>query len=79
MDAHRLRALSPELQALVAVAVLLDGREAVAFLENDATHGEALERAAHDVAALDPELRMPFLGTVLRQAIAALTGREDHD
>jgi hypothetical protein len=54
------------------VAVLLDGREAATFLENDATHGDVLKRAALDVASQDPELRMPFVGTMLRAALEEL-------
>jgi hypothetical protein len=72
MDAQRYRSLSAEHRALLAVAVLLDGREAATFLENDATHGDVLKRAALDVASQDPELRMPFVGTMLRAALEEL-------
>lgn len=72
MDASRFRSLSARLRALVAVAVLLDGREASLFLENDQHHGEALKRAALDLAAVEPELRMPFAGTMLRTALDEL-------
>jgi len=51
------------------MAVLLDGRDAGTYLENDAVNGTALSRAASDVAGLETELRMPFLGTLLRQAL----------
>jgi len=69
MDAQKFRNLSPRLRALVAAAVLLDGREAAVFLENDAVNGAALSRAAGDLAAQDLELRMPFAATMLRQAL----------
>lgn len=72
MDAQRFRSLSAEHQVLVAFAVLLDGREAASFLENDASHGEVLKRAALDIASQDPELRMPFVGTMLRSALGEL-------
>ena len=74
MDAQRFRSLSARLRALVAVAVLLDGREAAAYLELDASHGEALKRAAIELSALEPDLRMPFLGTALRSALEEGTG-----
>lgn len=69
MDAQKFRALSAHERALVAVAVLLDGREAAVYLENDAQHGMALERAAADLASLDVDLRMPYAGTMLRAAL----------
>lgn len=69
MDASKFRSLSPRMRALVAVAVLLDGREAALFLENDQQNGETLKRAALDLAAAEPELRMPFAGTMLRHAL----------
>jgi len=72
MDAQKFRALSPRERALVAVAVLLDGREAAVYLENDMQHGQSLQRAASDLAALDVELRMAYAGTMLRAALAEL-------
>lgn len=74
MDAHRFRALTHRQRAIAAVAVLLDGREAPAYLENDAVNGEALRAAADDLARMDPDLRMPLVGSLLR---AVLTGLED--
>lgn len=69
MNANRFRALSAHHRALVAVAVLLDGQEASRFLENDAVHGEALKSASADLAGEQPELRMPLVGTLLRDAL----------
>jgi hypothetical protein len=69
MDAQKFRSFSTRFRALLAVAVLLDGREAAAHLELDATHGEALKKAALDLAAMETDLRMPLLGTTLRAAL----------
>ncbi len=69
MDAQRFRSLAPRLRALVAVAVLLDGREAGEYLAIDATNGDGLKKAAADLAAQDPELRMPYVGSALRAAL----------
>jgi hypothetical protein len=69
MDAQRFRSLTPRQRALVAVAVLLDGREAGMYLESDAVNSAGLKRAASDLAALEPELRMPFVGSSLRSAL----------
>lgn len=71
-DSQRFRSLRPEQRALVAVAVLLDGREAGMYLENDAVNGEGLKRAALDLAGVAPELRMPLVGTLLRDALEEL-------
>jgi hypothetical protein len=72
MDAQRVRVLGPRQRALVAVAVLLDGREAAVYLENDAVSGVALQRAAADLADQGLELRMPFVGSILREALGEL-------
>jgi len=69
VDAQRFRTLSAKQRAVVAVAVLLDGREAENYLANDITYGPALSRAAHALADQPPELRMPFLGSMLRAAL----------
>jgi hypothetical protein len=69
MDTQRYRSLSAEHRALVAVAVLLDGREAGMYLENDSVNGQGLKRAALDLASVAPELRMPLIGTLLRDAL----------
>ena len=66
MDAHKFRTLSPRNQALVAVAVLLDGREAEHYLGIDGQDGTILSRAAVDLAAQPPDLRMPYIGSALR-------------
>ncbi len=72
MEKSRFDALSARNRALIAMAVLLDGHEAAAYLENDAEYGEVLERVAHDLATLAPDLRMPFVGTLLRAAVSEL-------
>lgn len=72
MDAQRFRSLTPHYRALVAVAVLLDGREAGEYLQIDAANGDGLKKAAADLAGQDPELRMPYAGTALRAALKEL-------
>lgn len=61
--------LSSEDKALVAIAVLLDGSDAPLYLSNDGTNGALLAGAAGSLAELDPDTRMPLLGTLLRMAI----------
>jgi hypothetical protein len=69
MDSQRFRSLSAQDRALVALAVLFDGREAPVYLAYDASNGKGLERAASDLAAQEAEMRMPYLGTLLRRAL----------
>lgn len=71
-DSARFRALSPRHRALVTIAVLLDGREANVYLENDALHGQSLSKAATELATQGPELRMPYLGSALRAALVQI-------
>lgn len=72
MDSRKFRALSAHHRAIVAIAVLLDGREAAAYLENDVVNGSALSAAATDISSLAPEIRMPFVGTLLRETLREL-------
>lgn len=72
MNTQRFRALSSHQRALVAVAVLLDGLEATIYLKNDALNGDGLAKAAEELCQQEPNLRMPLLGSELRQALAEL-------
>ena len=69
MDLQRFRSLGAFDRALVALAVLLDGREATTYLENDAVRGQALKRAADELASTDMELRMAYAASMLRRAV----------
>jgi hypothetical protein len=75
MNAQRYRALSAYQRAVVAVAVLLDGHEAGVYLENDSLAGAGLAKSAEELASQPPELRMPFVGSVLRAALAELDNK----
>jgi len=72
MDAHRFRILAARDRILVAVAVLLDGHEAENYLQQDLSNGSALAKAAADLCAQQPELRMPYIGSALRRALEEL-------
>lgn len=65
----RFNSLSARNRALVAMAVLLDGREAVTYLRADSLLLDALSKAANELSELEPELRMPLAGTILREAL----------
>jgi hypothetical protein len=72
MSLIRFKGLPAEKRALVAFAVLLDGREAITYLGFDAILGNSLQRTVEELSDLEPELRMPLAGTLLREAIAEL-------
>ena len=72
MSLIRFKGLPAAKRALVAIAVLLDGREAIAYLGCDAVLGNSLQRTAQEIAGFEPELRMPLAGTLLREAISEL-------
>jgi len=61
--------LSSREQALVAVAVLIDGTEAAGVLSMDAQRGEILKTTAATFGELELDARLPFLGTLLRRSI----------
>lgn len=75
MDAQRFRALTAYHRALVGIAVLLDGHEARVYLENDSLAGAGLSKSAEELASQPPELRMPFIGSMLRGALVELEKR----
>lgn len=69
---HFANDLSPRQQALVAIAVLLDGIDAGFFLSADLEQGAVLEAAANDLTADLPHDRLPHTANMLRDAIKQL-------
>lgn len=72
MSLRNFKSLSARHRAIVAVAVLLDGREAISYLETSGEDGPALRAAAADISQMAPEVRMPLVGTLLRMALKEL-------
>ncbi|MDZ4785113.1 MAG: hypothetical protein SGJ02_03440 [bacterium] len=72
MTSSLFRELSARERALVAVAVLLDGREAENYLANDSKTGSQLLRAASELCELSHEIRMPLIGSILRGSLKEL-------
>ena len=71
MSLEKLKGLSARLRALVAIAVLLDGREAENYLEGAGSSSE-IRQLARELAQMAPDLRMPLVGTILRGALREL-------
>lgn len=71
-DISRFRSLGSRERALVAIGVLLDGRDALDYLSYDKERRSALVRAAEDLVELGVELRIPLAGTLLRKALDEL-------
>ena len=71
-DISRFRSLGSRERALVAIGVLLDGRDALEYLSFDRERRMALVRAAEDLIELGVELRIPLAGTLLRKALDEL-------
>lgn len=78
MSARTYRKLNSHYRALVAMAVLLDGNEAATVLGLDSADGEMLRQAADELTRDELEVRLPFIGTLYREALAEL-GRERDD
>ena len=72
MDLPHLKQLPARARALICIGLLLDGRDASTFLASDAVLGERLAAAATKFSTLEADLRMPFLGTLLREALEEL-------
>ena len=71
-DLSKFRELSPKEQAIVSVAILIDGHDAALYLLSDRERKGALSKAADDLAQLPPDLRLPLAGTLLRRALERL-------
>ncbi len=69
MDTQRFKGLTARQRALVAIAVLLDGRESGEYIEKDSVNGSGMKKAALFLASVEPEIRMPLVGTLLREAL----------
>lgn len=71
MSIKALKNLSSAEQAVVTLAVLLDGRDAADFLQSDPSRPE-LAKAAEGLSGVALELRVPLLGTLYREAVSVL-------
>jgi hypothetical protein len=69
-DLNKFRQLPKRYQCLVAIAVLLDGIDAATYLENDEHYGKDLQIISSSIGKLEPSLRMPLMGTILREIVA---------
>ena len=67
------KALSEESRIIVALAVLIDGYDAIDILKMDKERGAELAQAATEVVRLSPDIRMPLIGTYLRDSLASFT------
>lgn len=72
MENNYFRNLSPRQKCLVCMAVLLDGHEAASYLERDSEIGLVLSKAAADLSSQATDFRMPYVGSLLRQALKEL-------
>ncbi len=75
MDGLKIKHFPPEQRALITVAVLMDGREAQNYLENDKYHGKEFADAASELAAIVADIRTPLAGSLLRDALKELEAR----
>jgi len=67
------KALSEESRVIVALAVLIDGYDAIDILKMDKDKGVELAQAASEIVRLSPDIRMPLIGTYLRDSLASLS------
>jgi hypothetical protein len=71
MSVKALKQLSAPEQAVVTLAVLLDGRDAADFLQCDQARPE-LSKVAEGLSGVALELRVPLLGSLYREALAVI-------
>jgi hypothetical protein len=66
------RSLTASERILVAIAVLVDGNDAATYLEYDEQRGPELRAAAQELARIELDTRLPYVGTMLRMALDEL-------
>ena len=71
-DISKFRALGEREKCIVALALLVDGLDAIEHLSVDEDNKTAFQRAAKDFTEMPPELRIPLLGTMLRKTLKDL-------
>ncbi len=69
--------LAPEQQALVAIAVLLDGFDSPFFLGEDFKFEDQLRKAAEEIVKDAPAQRLPYVATLLRRALNELRNQDE--
>ena len=65
-DLSRYRELSRHERIMALIAVLLDGQKGGFYLRSDKERAGAYDEVCSDLVHLNPELRLPLLGTLLR-------------
>lgn len=68
----RFSQLAPHEKAFVATALLLDGGEALEYVGIHEANGQALREAVSELLELELDVRLPFVGTMLRLALAEM-------
>ena len=68
----RLRELGVRERALVLIATLLDGELGANYLQSDPEYGAAMSQTAQELSALDADLRIPLVGSLLRETLEQL-------
>ena len=69
MSTVHFRKLSVHEQLIVAIGVLMDGTDAAQYLERDSQRGEVLAGAVSELANVELDSRLPFVGTLVRLAL----------
>ena len=77
IELHSFKKLSVRDQALITIAVLLDGREAANYFDAEDVRDQELKKVAIELAEISPELRMPLLGSLLRTALSEINAGQE--
>ena len=65
--------MNPRERILVSLAVMIDGSDAVLYLENDKHRGLELGRIAKELVDMPIDIRTSLVGTLMRKAIFDLS------
>jgi hypothetical protein len=66
-DLAKFESLSEYDRMLICTAVLIDGLDAAEILGMDDKQGETFRRVARELSSASPDIRMPLIGTLLRE------------
>lgn len=68
----RVENLDLDERLLVLLSILVDGEAAPLYLSPGAGTGSEIQESCKELAAMDPELRVAFAGTLLRDEVQRL-------
>lgn len=70
INLSRLNSLPDQIKSLICVAVLIDGKDSIDFLQDNPVLTNYLDIVT-ELSKVSPDVRVPVIGTILRQSLSS--------